>query len=432
MDREQADGRRQLAVGEKMTIAALFLLPWQTRFILAAPTLNGGAWEYGTVSAYVIELIVLAAVCGFGWKRVAGAVHQVRTPLALFWLVLVISALCGDAPGTSLGFLFHLVCAGLLGLCVYTARSRERLATAFVAGLVPAALLGWWQTLSGASPAFKWLGLAAHEAATPGVAVIETTDRLLRAYGPFSHPNVFGGFLVIGILACVWLETRLGQRGSPTLAAALFGATLVITFSRSAMLGLAAAVMLLIFFVLKDKRVMRSWVAAGAILGLLVAGVWFRMPLLSRTDATNRLEMTSLADRGNQYKKFASVYARAPIFGRGPGAFTAGLAADIPGYKPYEYQPIHNVPLLVLGEIGLAGVLALFWLLKRSISAMGSDGPNRRMTWVILAALLPAFFLDHYLWSSWQGLALFACLAAFLMKQKPLLTGEKPIATLLP
>ena len=63
-----------------------------------------------------------------------------------------------------------------------------------VFGSILPCVLGIWQFLSQSTLASPWLGLASHPAWQGGTSVVasETIGRWLRAYGPFSHPNVFG------------------------------------------------------------------------------------------------------------------------------------------------------------------------------------------------------------------------------------------------
>ncbi len=99
----------RVRIGETALIAALFLLPWQTRWFFATPTLHGGPWEYGVMSLYAVEVLIWIAAA-FLWCPKT----HVRRPLAIFVLVLVASALVGVNSSVSLAFLIHIASAGLL------------------------------------------------------------------------------------------------------------------------------------------------------------------------------------------------------------------------------------------------------------------------------------------------------------------------------
>ncbi len=415
-------------VAEALLAAAVFLLPWQTRWIFAQPALAGasgsGTWEYGVLGLYAVEVLILVAVVAFGWKRIAAPLQAVRAPLAVLGGLLLVSAMVGAAPAVSFLFLLHAAVAVVLGLCVAASAQRERLVVAFMIGLLPAAALGWWQTLMGGNPPSTLLGLAARAAETPGDAVVETGARLLRAYGPFPHPNMFGAYLLAGILAAGWLGVRM-QRGwravGNSALAVVFGATLVITFSRSALLGFAAAALFAAAFALRDPALRRNRAWPAAVGGLLAAALVFHAPLLSRADTSSRLETTSVAERGAQYQEFTATFAHAPLFGTGPGAYTAALAQAFPDRPTYAYQPVHNALLLLLTEIGLAGLAALAWVGKHAVAVLRASGAfmiSRRAVWIALAAFIPPALFDHYLWSSWAGLALTAVIIALVYPRR--------------
>src|SRR3990167_5038077 len=40
--------------------AVIFLLPWQTRLIIEQGLINGQSWEYGTMSLYATDIVILA------------------------------------------------------------------------------------------------------------------------------------------------------------------------------------------------------------------------------------------------------------------------------------------------------------------------------------------------------------------------------------
>ncbi len=386
---------------------ALFLLPWQMRYIFSSPALAGGPWEYGIGSVYAIEILIVIAAF-LRHRQICAWIKPVRGPLLACGGVWALSASVGAAPLISFGFLWHILCAMVFAvLLVVTPMSRNRLVAIFIAGLLPAAALAWFQVSNGWSPASTWLGLALHAAKTSGTAVIETkAGRLLRGYGPYPHPNIFGGVLVFGIGACLWLAGRVSSRrarGSLAIAAAVLSATLIITFSRSAFLALG--VMILVFIFKKGKRI----VMTGIIIGLLAAAFCFRVPLLSRADMTNRLEQKSTMERGNQYKEFAAVFSSAPFLGTGPGAYTAALAHLFPGSPSWAYQPIHNALLLMVAELGIWGSFALAWLSVSCLRLLRSRQPSS----CNLYPLLPLLLFDHYVWSSWAGLGLVALCALY-------------------
>lgn len=393
-------------LARRLLLAALFLLPWQTRLIFATPSVGHTVWQYGVVSVYGTEILVLIAVSLLGWDRVTKGVA------AWAWLVaaVILSVACARIPWLGALFAAHAAAAILL---VQAARvgsvSVSDAALAFTAGLVPATALGWWQTVTGGNGAFSWLGLAARDASQAGVAVVETAaGRLMRAYGPLPHPNVFGGFAAVGLLAAV--RAAFGTGGRRRLAAcalsAVAGSALALSFSRAAAIGALMAAGWLVW----RLRAKAAPALAAAGIGVILTVLPFASSFLARADAGNRLERASVNERVSQLKEWATVFLENPVTGVGPGGYTGVLVMRNPSAPAFLSQPVHNVLLLFLAELGFLGFFALIAVGgPKAWEAWQNTGAEGK-TWMFafVLCLLPAAFLDHYLWSLWPGMALVA------------------------
>ncbi len=106
------------------------------------------------------------------------------------------------------------------------------------------------------------------------------------------------------------------------------------------------------------------------------------------------------------------------LFGHGVGDYVFTLANDFPGRSVFDYQPIHSVPLLILEEVGLFGALAaIYW--ASCIDKMNfARFPNRDAVaaFAMGNVILVILFFDHYLWSSWAGLAMLAFIMALTVR----------------
>jgi len=240
-----------------------FLLPLQTRLFIRPGELNGGYFEYGTISLYgtdmLLVLLMLVLIVYkikqnkfsiFNFSRqggtpprrwqfsnnfqfsiskylqdVGGADRRLPRPaeaglamtkrLTCLIVCLNIAALisvfaAGDKLLSFYNYVRLTLGMGLFFLVSNAAYDYIKIIYAFLAGAVVQASLGIWQFLAQATFASKWLGLAAHPAEVGGTSVIETLagGRWLRAYGGLDHPNVFGGFLSVSLLLIVYLMLR--------------------------------------------------------------------------------------------------------------------------------------------------------------------------------------------------------------------------------
>jgi len=115
------------------------------------------------------------------------------------------------------------------------------------------------------------------------------------------------------------------------------------------------------------------------------------------------------------YMKTASkMIKEKPLLGSGVGGFTLSMQKtlqDLVGSKdiePWIYQPVHNIYLLAISEIGIFGFLVflgliffVFWNPRANLK----DFYNPYL--IILIGFLFFGLLDHYLWSLQTGRLMF-------------------------
>mgnify|MGYP001566367453 CR=1 FL=1 len=405
-------------------LLAVFFLPWQTQMILTTATVDGEPSVYGVFGIYVVEAMIMFAFLLRGRRHTVPQIQRINQALYFFLAAAFFSL--GFSQVECIGWfqIVHVVSAAMLfSLLIDDRTNLRQVLSLFLLGLIVPVLFGWYQVLHGSSPASTLFGMGEKDALTPGVAVVESgTSRLLRAYGTFPHPNVFGGYVAFGIVALAWLSRFVRTRGhlvGTLLASILLGATLVVTFSRSAWLGLFVAFLFLIAMMLWHKRLPPRRAIPIMILGLasiLATLTIFHAQVFSRFDPSQRLEVISIEERASQYQTFGEVFLSSPIMGVGPSAYTFILERLDPGHPVWSYQPIHNVFLLILAELGLIGVLALvysiFTINPFANASLREVGTLFACTIAILLFVIGLF--DHYLWTLWPGLALTAVAVATL------------------
>ena len=259
---------------------------------------------------------------------------------------------------------------------------------------------------------------------SPGVALATFMDHVvLRAYGTFGHPNVLAGFAVISLLIILRLHPRplgsdpLSKRtllkrnsrlqvekgpvatGRRVLMGTMFPLLLasllvLLTQSRAAALSLFGFV--IPFYLIKKTK--NGTLFIYFILGVAVSLVTsFYSPPRSDLSSTQRIDLQQLS---------LTVIKNYPIFG-------TGAQASISTYPLVDstvrlLQPDHNSFTLLISWFGLFGVLAVFSAAKWS-DLEGRAQPRdmqsaEGQTLKLLFPLLPLLFLDHYLFTSPQGL----------------------------
>ncbi len=406
--------------------AAVFFLPWQTAMIFTSATVSGESSSYGVFSIYVVEVLIAFAFVLRGRQQMNTQMFAISRSLYFFLAAAFFSLSFSQIEWVGWFALIHVVSAAMFFCLLVDERTSTRqMLTVFLVGLVVPVAIGWSQVMNGSSPDSTILGMAAKDTATPGVAVVESgDDRLMRAYGTFPHPNMFGGYVAFGIIALSWLGRLVENKRhlvGALVASSFLGSTLIMTFSRSAWLGLFVAFMLLIGCMLWYRRVPPRRAIPIMTLGLasiLATLIVFHAPVFSRFDTSQRLEVISIEERASQYQTFGDVYVESPLLGVGPAAYTFMLERLDPGHPVWSYQPIHNVYLLILAELGLIGIIAFGYSVFR-INPFAHASLKKGGTifaGAVGVLLFTIGLFDHYLWTLWPGLALSALSMASLVR----------------
>ena len=217
--------------------ALAFFLPVQTRLILRAGELNGGYFEYGTISLYAVDILLIVIfflyllfqvlardlvqrVCRDFSLRSASFRNDKKGEFPIFDLKFIFISLFLLSALVSIFFAQDKLLAayifarllsgvGLFLILIKAEYDLIKLAYFFLAGAFLQACLAIWQFLTQSSFPSKWLGLAMHDPRELGVSVVEFADeRWLRAYGGLDHPNILGGVMAMSLLLLLWLFVK--------------------------------------------------------------------------------------------------------------------------------------------------------------------------------------------------------------------------------
>ncbi|OGH79184.1 MAG: hypothetical protein A3C10_01645 [Candidatus Magasanikbacteria bacterium RIFCSPHIGHO2_02_FULL_48_18] len=429
----------------------LFLFPWQTIWMYREPIIGGMKFQYGVLGLYATEILlwgIIVLFCVWYVQKIRQSKIQGRfqfswTPdricVALFfsfWLYALMSSL--RALDSALAFQqgIRIVEAFLFFFVLWAGPcSFSYIARWFALGSGIPALLGIWQFTAQSTFSSTLLGLSFHALDQAGTSIVasESLGRVLRAHGPFSHPNMFGGYLVVAMLMTVVLLS-LGERAQQYRKAYwsllfLQGVALFFTFSRTAWL---AAVSFLFSFFLFSRNAdtkrppprMSLCGLAGVVFIVLIFGVAFFPILRTRFSVSSRHESYAVSDRIVQISQAMSLVKMHPWIGVGGGNYTSSLMGIGVLLPIWQYQPVHNVFLLLLAEFGFAGVslLALsgiFFL----FSFYYQNQPRSFLGWILIPYLI-VLSLDHYMFTQYSGLLLnsmLLCVYCVGQKQKNML-----------
>ncbi len=419
--------------------ACIMLLPWQTVYLLHVPVIDGVVWQGGVRSLYAIELLIWVTTIVFAYwyaKRAHRYLDQRTwslTPdrfslglIALALGYLLVLSPWALVPALALQHTTRIMAAVIFGLMIMLGPLQKAdVLKIFTASAIVPALLGLWQFFSQSSLSTTLLGLSLYQSELPGAAVIvsERIGRVLRAYGSFPHPNIFGGYMACALITAVGSIESLAKRDqlrrNILLAViALISMALIASMSRAAWItALFGAVGISMLIRAATKRWkqshgMRTAAAAMIALGSVIFMIMLFLPVITtRLAGSTTHEVRSYQERISAVADAQTITTLWPEIGVGAGNYTASLIYLFPHRAAWDYFPVHSVPLLLLAEVGYIGMLfimmaVIFWLVFLASHSVHT----RRRTGIGMAAalltILPLLIFDHYLYTTTSGLLL--------------------------
>jgi putative inorganic carbon (hco3(-)) transporter len=416
-----AVGALALAVGA--ALAAVFLRkPWL--LVVTALALAPARFpvEIGDESANLLlplYAVVAGAAVTVGW-RIARSAARPRELGVLAWPLAAFVAWAGismlwtvDLRQGAIHLLAFELPFGLLALAVAGLPWSRRWLSAVCLQLVAMALIfaaiGGWQW---ANREIFW---------NPRVEVGNAYAPFYRVNSVFWDPSIYGRFLVLAILAgLVLVLARTHWRLALAAAAAvvLLWGGLVLSFSQSSFLALAAGVLAAAAFTWRPRVV-----AALGALAVLFAGVGFAAPQV-RAELREDFDRAT-GGRGGLVAHGVRIAADNPVAGVGHGGFVRAFAdrTGLPGEQPARAAS-HTTPVTVAAELGLPGLVLFLWLVgatlvvtlrraSRSFAGRASLIVGLAVLAILVHSLFyNAFFEDPMTWgllglaalvASWRG-----------------------------
>ncbi len=312
----------------------------------------------------------------------------------------------------------------LLGFAVMLimVRNMHKYLFAILAGLAAGSiiqlLLVCMQFISQSSlqGVWYWLGERRVVLSLPDVAKISVYGReYLRPYGTFSHPNALGGFYALLFFFIFWLKQQLSHTDKRLHLFAnviLFVSPFLIlaSFSKVAILSFVLGNLILVWGDYTYRKCTLCLVARTSI--LIVVFLMFTIPIGDPHSLQKRLVLI-----GNSLR----IFFDNPLWGVGLGNYIVAQSSlsILPRYMPL-YQPVHNVFLLVLTEVGVGGIMLIYFFMRQLRMTL-LYGAN--LLSIIMVVALTGMF-DHY-WitqSQTQLLLIFVILSVYFV---PLLFADE-------
>lgn len=252
-----------------------------------------------------------------------------------------------------------------------------------------------------------------------GSSILAAEDRFwLRGYGLTPHPNILGGMLASLLLMLTPSYLRANTKVKPLWSALLLIglAGLLVSFSRSAWLGVFAGGIFFLVAVWTQKRWRVAYLRplilllfCGSILSFAVA--WSNLQLVQGrlTPESSRYETRSMSERQILSDAGRKLFRLSPLTGVGAGNFTPAALPLVAGAPDVTPQPVHNMLLLLSAELGVGGGLLWLWIMVAPAAVTLRRLRRGRLTLFALgiSAALVAYgvidLFDYYAWGWVQG-----------------------------
>ena len=409
---------RLLRLSRITLLAMLFFSPWVLEWPIGVSELNPGETKLRLADGLALISVVLYALAGWSGrtrlKLPLVRIYAGASILLIAWALA--SSLWAAQPGTTLAFSIRMLWWMAVALRVACDDVPPRqIAIALLSGLLLQTTLGLVQFGTQHHLGLSALGELPIDLTYPGVSVINAGGQtLIRLYGLSGHPNVIGGYAAIALLLGVGL---LRERRALWLALWLIGLIgLLLTFSRSALLGFLIGLGFMALAWRPDRRRARHVIIGGGLIVGIFALV-FAPFVISRLSVAVATEQVSIDERLAQTALAWRLLSRHPLAGVGAGNFALYNSSAIAGLPA---QRVHNVPLLIASELGVPGVV--LWLVSVGAVIVAGVRSSRAATtiWPIvltsaLIALLVIAQFDYYGWTSSQGVYVWATICGALL-----------------
>ncbi len=409
------------------------LLPIQTRYFLMIQNINNNFFEYGSISLYVIDILIIFFIA-------YGIIYSIKNKtiidkkskifillLSLFNISIFISIFFApDKTVAVYNFIKILIFSSFSFIIFINKIKMEWFISSFILSSSIQGFISIYQFIMQSISANKYIGVSEQLPFNLGTYVIEGGfGRILKSYGLFPHPNMLGLFLLIGLIFILFkilehkkeknlLETsRIDFKMIYLIYA--FGINfigLIFTFSRTAIfifiISFILFLMYEIFIHIKNKDIINKKINYNLSIFIVLIFIILSTSLpasdllASRTDVNNRLVTKSTNERLGQLKDFKNYIEQKYLTGVGIGNYTIYKYNQNKNLNTWDLQPIHDIYLLIFLETGIFGLLAFIGLIIFKLIV------NKEVKIMIpFIAILLFGILDHFIITLTFGLIIF-------------------------
>ena len=191
---------------------------------------------------------------------------------------------------------------------------------------------------------------------TPGIAKAYIFGKdFLRPYGSFSHPNSMAGFYLL-IYSYILTQKRITNFFLKTSLLVFSSLLIVVSFSRMA---------LITYIIINTLYVFKSSFTCRLCSVAKIGVALFLCLLVVNTSG----DMNSFQKREDFFQKSIAIINQKPLSGTGIGGYLIAQHNYPQKFSTFFEQPVHNIFLLAIAQLGIPLSVLLFALIIRIIRA---------------------------------------------------------------
>jgi len=419
----------------------IFLIPFQTRYIF-----NWQGNEWNSFFLYVSDIILIGI---FFLSIIHRRIKFKKQDIFLFLFLLLCFTSIFYSSNQNISFFRFIKILEYSFLFIYIKENirflklKNILYVLIASGFVQS-ILAILQFIKQSGLGLKFIEAGIFKPGAPSVAsFLVDQEKILRAYGALSHPNVLAGFLLL-VIFCVFilfLNFKLNNKTKYFLLFSFifFTFTLFLTFSRTSLsVFLVLIPLFLLFNLFKIKRLKHDkkrldfskkltilflFFVISCILSIVILSPYLKARFFTISIQEEAVDLRFF------YNKIAiEMIKNKPLIGIGIGNFVfhsqnyptylkagSSIAQSIePTLKrlriedktipDWAFQPVHNIYLLITTELGIIGLIFIgIFVLKILIQGFKK---NPGFFFLIIGFLIISLN-DHYFYTLNSGAIMF-------------------------
>lgn len=400
----------------------IFLIPLQTRYIYELLGINNQYFEYGNISIYIIDILILFYIL-FNLKNLIKIINNKNNlKFVILFLSSFIILILLNNKIISIYWIFRIFYLILFFIIILKEKiNKEKIYLTLIYSSATQAIISIFQFYKQSIISNKYLGLAGKFASDLGPSIIEGDGlRILRSYGLFTHPNILGFYLIIGTILILYFIFKNNKYKN--LYYFLLGLNIIgIIYSFSRLIYIFLLITIFFGLIFYKKNIKEKIIILIVFLSLIIINFNF---IKIRINPEGRLNINSNNERVLEYNNI-NFNKLNLLKGVGIRNYTFYIFDKYEEIKIWELNPIHNIYLLSIIESGISisflFILILsfpYYIFVKNIRKQDKEG-------IILIFIYTLFiingFFEHFLITESSGLLFLGLIYTVYLKKNSFL-----------